>query len=64
MNAAELPEYLTPLEFAAVTHCHKRSILTAIATGRVRCERSKEHTLVIPATEVSRIRNRADERAG
>jgi hypothetical protein len=58
MNASELPEYLTPLEFAAVTHSHKRSVLTAIATGRIRCERLGHHTLMIPASEISKIHRR------
>jgi hypothetical protein len=62
MNALELPQYLTLLQFAAVTHSHKRSVLNAIATGRIRCERLEHHTLVIPASEISRIHSRGTKR--
>ncbi|MBV8899686.1 MAG: hypothetical protein JOY92_06190 [Verrucomicrobia bacterium] len=58
MNAGELPQYLTLLQFAALTHSHKRSVLNAIATGRIRCERLEQHTLVIPSSEISRIHSR------
>jgi len=58
MNAGELPQYLTPLQFAAITHSHKRSILNAIATGRIRCERLEPHVLMIPASEISRLHRR------
>lgn len=64
MNAVELPQYLTPLEFAALTHSHKRSVLNAIATGRIRCERSGHHTLIIPVSEISRIHRRETKRTG
>ena len=62
MNAGELPQYLTLLEFAAITHSHKRSVLNAIATGRIRCERLEHQTLVIPASEISRIDRRNAKR--
>ena len=62
MNPGELPQYLTPLQFAAVTQSHKRSVLNAIATGRIRCERLEHHTLMIPASEISRIHRRQNER--
>jgi hypothetical protein len=64
MNALELPQYLTPLQFAAVTHSHKRSVLNAIATGRIRCERLEHHTLMIPASEISRLHRRDTKRTG
>lgn len=60
MNAGELPQYLTPLQFAAITHSHKRSVLNAIATGRIRCERLEPHTLVIPVSEISRLQRQGD----
>jgi hypothetical protein len=64
MNAGEFPQYLTLLQFAAITHAHKRSVLNAIATGRIRCERLEHHTLVIPASEISKIHRRATKRTG
>jgi hypothetical protein len=64
MNAGEFPQYLTPLQFAAATNSHKRSVLNAIATGRIRCERLEHHTLVIPASEISRIHRRENKRSG
>jgi hypothetical protein len=63
MNAGELPRYLTLLQFAALTRSHKRSILNAIATGRIRCERLEHHTLVIPSSEISRIHSRDTKRS-
>ena len=63
MNALELPQYLTLPQFAEVTHCHKLTILNAIATGRIRCERLEHRTLMIPASEISRIHRRGTKRS-
>ena len=63
MNALELPQYLTLLQFAEVTQSHKRTILNAIATGRIRCERLAHRTLMIPASEISRIHSRGAKRS-
>ena len=63
MNALELPQYLTFPKFAEVTHSHKRAIVNAIAPGRIRCERFEHRTLMIPASEISRIHSRGAKRS-
>jgi hypothetical protein len=55
MDPLDLPAYLTPLQFAALTRCHKRQVLNALATGRIRCQRLKDHTLMIPVSETRKM---------
>ena len=55
MDPLDLPAYLTPLQFATLTHCHKRQVLNAIATGRIRCQRLEGHTLMIPVGETRKM---------